>query len=96
MITERCFIRENGGCAKCGTFRLTDRMGKSFPVLREFEHRNLIFNSIVTYMGDKLTKIRSLGFETLIFSVESPKEAEAAISSYLRALPPAGEVRRIK
>ena len=96
MITERCFIRENGGCAKCGTYRLTDRMGKSFPILREFEHRNLIFNAIPTYMADKLTKIRSLAFEVLLFSTETPKEAEQALSAYLRSAPPVGEVRRIK
>ena len=96
MITERCFVRENGGCSKCGTFRLTDRMGKSFPVLREFEHRNLIFNSIPTYMGDKLNKIRSLAFEVLIFSSETAKEAENVLSSYLRSLPLSGDIRRIK
>lgn len=96
MITERCFVRENGGCAKCGTFRLNDRMGKSFPILREFPHRNLIFNSVPTYMGDKLAKIRSLAFEVLIFSTETSKECEKVLSAYTTSAPLTCEVRRIK
>lgn len=96
MITERCFVRENGGCAKCGSFVLRDRMGKTFPVLREFAHRNLIFNSVPTYMGDKLGKIRSLAFEVLIFSSETASECEKVISTYMKKATLPGEIRRIK
>ena len=96
MITERCFVRENGGCGKCGSFLLRDRMGKTFPILREFEHRNLIFNSIPTYMGDRLGKIRSLTFGVLLFTTESAKECERVLSAYTRAEPLPFEVRRIK
>ncbi len=96
MITERCFVRENGGCDRCGSFRLVDRMGKAFPILREFEHRNLIFNAIPTYMGDRLAKIRSMTYEVLIFSVESAKECEKVLASYTQGAPLMGDVRRIK
>jgi len=45
MITERCFTKDNFGCEKCGSAALTDRLGMRFPMLREYKHRNIIFNS---------------------------------------------------
>ncbi len=96
MITERCFVRENGGCGLCGKFSFLDRKGKRFPALREYSHRNLIFNSVPTYMGDRLGRLRSLSLEHLIFTVENAKECERVISLYQKGAPLACEVRRIK
>ena len=91
MLTERCFIKENFGCDRCGKASLTDRTGAKFPMIREFEHRNLILNSTPTYMGDRLSELRDARLDShhFIFTVESAKEILDVISAYKekRALP---------
>ncbi|MBQ7386825.1 MAG: U32 family peptidase [Clostridia bacterium] len=97
MITERCFIRENFGCDSCGKASLTDRRGEKFPMLREYDHRNLILNCAVTYMGDKRRELEKyrISHEHFIFTVESPKEAKDVISSYFKEKSLGGSVRRV-
>jgi hypothetical protein len=97
MLTERCFIKDSFGCDSCGKARLRDRTGAAFPMVREWEHRNLILNSQITYMGDRqaeLTKhsIRSTHF---IISVESAKEACELLRSYRSGKPLTSPHRRI-
>lgn len=97
MLTERCFIKEGAGCAQCGRAALTDRRKARFPLLREYPHRNLICNSLPTYMGDKkpaLAAIAPVG-EHFIFTVESEKEVACVLHCYTAAAPLGGEVRRI-
>ena len=63
MTMEKCMIRDafsdkddRAACRYCDTHKvskLTDRTGATFPVVREFPHRNVIFNSVPTYMADK-------------------------------------------
>ncbi len=98
MLTERCFVRENGGCDHCGTFAFTDRMGKKFPVLREYPHRNLILNAIPTYMGDKRGELAAARiFHThFLFTVEGEEEVRRLLSDYRRGAPLSCEVRRIR
>jgi putative protease len=97
MLTERCFIRENYGCERCGAAFLTDRTGAKFPMLREFEHRNLILNSTPTYMGDKQDELFSARISShhFLFFTESAKEISAIISSYKSKKPLPYAVRRI-
>lgn len=97
MITERCFMRGLVGCGSCSRCNLTDRTGKSFPVIREFEHRNIIFNSTPTYMGDRFEDLRAarVSHEHFIFSVERCDEIKRVIESYKKGKPLGGEVRRI-
>ena len=99
MTLEKCVIKEIADCRLCATYtvRLRDRKGITFPVLREWEHRNVIYNSLPTAMSDKqkaLTEadVRSPHF---LFSVESRKEVEEIIRAYQsgRPLPQGG--RRI-
>ena len=91
MLTERCFIKENFGCDKCGNAALTDRTGAKFPMIREFEHRNVFLNSTPTYMGDRLSEISAarLNSHHFIFTVESAKEIRRIVESYKegKALP---------
>ena len=84
MLTERCFIRENGGCERCNSFALRDRRGANFPIIREYRHRNLILNSVVTYMGDKFnTPPRLKPFSGhFIFTAESTEEVSRIISAF--------------
>ena len=85
MITERCFIKENFGCERCGKAHLEDRTGAKFPLLREFGHRNLLINSRPTYMGDRRAELRAnnLLHEHFIFTNESCEEIAATVDAYL-------------
>ena len=97
MITERCFISENFGCDKCNKASLTDRKGEKFPMMREASHRNIIFNSTPTYMGDRLSELRSHKIESehLIFSTESGREIINVLGAISEGMPLAKRVRRV-
>ena len=84
MITERCFIRENFTCSGCESAYFTDRRGERFPLMREFEHRNLILNSTLTYMGDRKDELRKyrIRHTHLLFTVERPREIIDYLSAY--------------
>ena len=82
MITERCFMRDTHGCRECSSCSLTDRRGARFPMIREYNHRTLILNSAVTYMGDKTGEVRGLG-EHYIFTTESADEIRAVLDASL-------------
>ncbi|MBQ8174327.1 MAG: U32 family peptidase [Clostridia bacterium] len=97
MLTERCFIKENFGCKECGKATLSDRRGARFPLLREYGHRNLILNSLPTYMGDRqdaLSAYRVCG-EHFLFTTEAEREAEAVIRAYRVGKPLSVPCRRI-
>ncbi len=81
MLTERCFAKENFGCESCGCARLTDRRGVSFPMLREYPHRTLIFNSLPTYLGDRRHETEGLGHH-MIFTVETAEEVSRVLAAY--------------
>ncbi len=88
MLTERCFIKENFSCERCGKASFTDRRGKRFPLIREYEHRNLILNSEITYMADKMGAVGSLGLSGhFIFSTEKKEEIRAVLAAYKKGLP---------
>ena len=102
MVTEKCVSSEIADCDRCkkGAVMLTDRKGISFPVLREFEHRSLIVNSVPVYMADRqdvLDKNR-LTMSHFIFTTESAREVANVIRAYEKRLPPKDgtRVRRIK
>ena len=80
MLTERCFIKENFGCKKCSSVGFTDRLGMSFPIIREWQHRNIILNCAVTYMADKLISHRFT--EHFIFSTETAEQIDKIILDY--------------
>ncbi len=96
MLTERCFIKENFGCNACGRAALTDRTGAKFPMIREWEHRNLILNSTPTYMGDKQAELSkfNIGIRHFIFSTENAEEISRVISAYCKGVP-IGNARRV-
>ena len=83
MLTERCFVRENFGCARCGRAGLTDRRGVRFPLLREWPHRMLVLNSVPTYLADRPTVLATAGNppECYLFTNETEKETAAVIAA---------------
>ena len=97
MITERCFIGENFGCENCGKACLTDRKGEKFPMMREFKHRNLIFNSLPTYMGDRREELSShrLSSHHLLFTNERGREICSILKAYKNGDALSFRVRRI-
>ena len=96
MITERCFMKENFGCDRCGKACLTDRKGIKFPMMREFEHRNIIFNSAYTYMGDKLGEISGVNLHHFIFTTETPSEIKQVVEAFKSGKPsPLSPFRRM-
>ena len=80
-----------------GTELLRDRKGASFPVLRE-GGRDLVFNCLPTYMGDRTRLLDEAGLMTrqYLFTLEGPKESETVLNYYKKGLPLKKEVRRIK
>ena len=97
MITERCFMKENFGCEQCGKASLVDRKGVKFPMMREFEHRNLIFNSAYTYMGDKLGEISGVDLYHFIFTTETSAEVKQVVEAFKskKPFPLNGQFRRM-
>jgi len=99
MITQRCFITDNFGCDRCeaGTARLVDRQGASFPMMREYRHRNIVFNSTRTYMGDKRDELSryNVRHEHFIFSTETGDEIATAIEKFKAGSPLGTQVRRV-
>ena len=97
MITERCFIGENFGCDRCNKAALTDRKGEKFPIIREWEHRNIILNSLPTYMGDRRDELAAYRLHSahLIFTVEGDEEVSFILRSHHEHSPLPRRVRRV-
>ncbi len=99
MILEKCVGKELGGCKVCesGEATLVDRRGISFPVLREWEHRSLICNSLPTGLSDRGEELRAAGVmgEHFLFTTETKDECAAVIEAYKNRKPLPFAVRRL-
>ena len=99
MTLEKCVIREIADCRQCATNRVTlrDRRGVEFPILREWEHRNVIYNSLPTCMSDREESLSRAGVTArhFLFTVESPDEVDEIIRAHQQGTTIAGQVRRI-
>ena len=97
MVTERCFMKEGFGCKNCSECSLTDRKGEKFPIIREFKHRNIILNSVPTYIGDKTGELRAnrITAKHLLFTVEDAESVGKVLSAHKNGAPlSSGRVRR--
>ena len=76
---------------------MTDRRGVTFPILRESEHRNVIYNSLPTSMSDKQDELARAGITDrhFIFTVENVREIDRVIEAYESGVPLDCKVRRI-
>ncbi len=95
MLTERCFMRENGGCQKCGEVILKDRMGAMFPLMQVYPHRNQILNSIPTYLGDLKEGLPPGTAPHFLFTVETLQEVREVLVSYRKKAALPYPVRRL-
>lgn len=91
MLLEKCVAGETNTCSECksGQASITDRRGITFPILREEEHRNVIYNSIPTYMADRESDLSRSGIinRHFIFSNESKEEVDFVISCHKNKSP---------
>ncbi len=91
MLLEKCVASETNTCSECnnGKATLIDRRGFTFPALREFEHRNVIYNSAPTYMADRDNELARAQIinQHFIFSTESATEVDYIISCYKNRTP---------
>lgn len=86
MTLEKCAIREIADCQRCetGGVLMRDRRGVDFPILREWEHRNVVYNSLATGMSDRedaLLRARILN-RHFLFTTETPREVDGVIRAY--------------
>ena len=99
MTLEKCVIREIADCKTCGANKavLCDRMGAKFPVLREWEHRNVVYNSLPTCMSDKQDTLKNAKLSAwhFIFSTEEPREVDRVIEAFKTQSPLGIPVRRV-
>ncbi len=91
MVTEKCVGKEVANCDACraGKVKLVDRKNVSFPVLREWQHRSIIFNSVPFFMADKQDELCRYGISMrhFVFSDETPSEVDKVIACYEKGLP---------
>lgn len=86
MTLERCINKQAFGCKACmqGKAELVDRRGVHFPVLRTYDHRNLVLNSLPTGMSDKARALADAGIvaQHFIFTVEDAATVNTVIRAY--------------
>ncbi len=99
MTLERCISKSKDGCRLCeqGKQVLIDRKGAVFPVLREQDHRNIVYNSLPTAMPDRMDQLAKYQIRSwhFLFSVETPEEVDSVIRAYQKGMPLGRQVRRI-
>lgn len=103
MTLEKCIIRDIFGCEACDKSApdkmptICDRRGYVFPVVREHEHRNIIFNSQRTCMSDKPQELAKANIKNrhFIFTDESADAVDKVIKAHKDNAPLGEAVRRI-
>ncbi len=87
MVSDQCIISRSEGKCNCqNPAQLSDRMGSVFPVVREFEHRNVIYNSKKLFLADKTDDIYGAGLWgiRLMFTTEGARECVEVAKSFKR------------
>lgn len=85
MVSDQCVVSHAYGKCCCNSgIMLSDRKGSMFPVLREYEHRNAIYNAHKLFMADKKEDLYSAGLWglRLLFTTESAREVTEIAKCY--------------
>ena len=94
MLTRNCPVRNGVDCKECKRQNcLTDRKGIDFPVRCENGFSQL-YNSVPTYMLDRLSEIRGTSFDMLVFTNETKEEVRGILNAYRLHSAPKGEYTR--
>ncbi len=98
MTLEKCVIRDLYSCEECEkreVLYLGDRKNIEFPLVRAYNHRNIMYNSVPIFMADRkdeLIKYRIRGGH-YIFTTEKKNEVSSLLCDD-NITPPSG-IRRI-
>ena len=85
MVSDQCVISHSLGACNCQSpAQLSDRMGSTFPVVREYEHRNVIYNSRKLFMADKNDELCGVGLWgiRLMVTTEGARECVQVAKRY--------------
>lgn len=89
MTLSRCILRDTIGCSVCREetrnvrFSLRDRRGVLFPVFPAPGHRNVVLNSLPTYLGGCREKTEcGIGDFFFLFTTESGGECAEAVNRF--------------
>lgn len=101
MHTECCIIQNAGKCQGKKSNRLcsctlTDKTGASFLAMREYGHRNIIYNAFRTYLLDKRKELYGNGISgfVLLFTDEDEETMENVLEWFRQGEPPKGKFTR--
>ncbi len=96
MHTENCIIRNTVPCKnkECCKGVLADKTGARFTVIREYAHRNNVYNSVPTYLLDKTDDLGAVDAHVLFFTDESEDAVLDILNSYENKLSPMGAFTR--
>lgn len=86
MVTANCILRTAEGCRRDGGGKivLTDRLGKTFPVVRNCRHcMNVIYNSVPLSLHRQLSKWEEQARLRLDFTVEGREETTQILDAFL-------------
>ena len=73
MTFRACPVQGPKGCGRCtGQATLTDRLGKSFPVVCRGRQYSQLLNTVPLYLGDKQQLLEGFSHATLRFTIEDP------------------------
>ena len=89
MLTEHCIIEHSSGRHSCRTVNaMRDGSGNSFPLMREFGCRNVVFSSDKLYLADRRADYSDIGLwaTRLCFTTESARECADITNSYISGL----------
>lgn len=101
MLLERCIMRSKAAhCTRCDKQPygiLRDRHGAAFPIFRVAPHRNLLCNSVPTYLLDQQQALRRAGASvfSLLFTTENRDVCEQILLALQTQAPPVGNFRRM-
>ncbi len=86
MVTENCIIRNSESCPCNGNNSITDRMGLSFPVIKDGDIcRSVILNCKKTFMAFDMDKIKKAGVNCfrIYFTDETAQECRKICDTFL-------------
>jgi len=85
MLTENCVIQHAKVHDSETPVKLSDRMGISFPVVKEANCRNVVLNSKKLFLADRDEDYMHIGLwgARLAFTTENARECRAVLDRYL-------------
>lgn len=96
MHTENCIISNTVPCGNKSYCKgvLADKTGARFTILREYAHRNNVYNSVPTYLLDKTVDLGAVDAHVLFFTDENEDAVLDILYAYENRLSPTGSFTR--